>query len=165
MLYILVIVLCVAADQAVKLYVTSHLALYETAPLLPGIVELFYIQNTGGGFSILTNHTQLLTVLTAALMAVIAFVLVKRTFPHPLAMWTLTLILGGGLGNLADRVRLGYVVDMFNFQFMDYPVFNVADILVVCGTIGFAAYYLLLHDKITKKETSGDGTDRPASGA
>ena len=129
MLYILAIVLCVAADQAVKLYVTSHLALYETAPLLPGIVELFYIQNTGGGFSILTNHTQLLTVLTAALMAVIAFVLVKRTFPHPLAMWTLTLILGGGLGNLADRVRLGYVVDMFNFQFMDYPVFNVADIL------------------------------------
>ena len=165
MLYILAIVLCVAADQAVKLYVTSHLALYETAPLLPGIVELFYIQNTGGGFSILTNHTQLLTVLTAALMAVIAFVLVKRTFPHPLAMWTLTLILGGGLGNLADRVRLGYVVDMFNFQFMDYPVFNVADILVVCGTIGFAAYYLLLHDKITKKETSCDGTDRPASGA
>ena len=165
MLYILAIVLCVAADQAVKLYVTSHLALYETAPLLPGIVELFYIQNTGGGFSILTNHTQLLTVLTAALMAVIAFVLVKRTFPHPLAMWTLTLILGGGLGNLADRVRLGYVVDMFNFQFMSYPVFNVADILVVCGTIGFAAYYLLLHDKITKKETSGDGTDRPASGA
>ena len=164
-MYILAIVLCVAADQAVKLYVTSHLALYETAPLLPGIVELFYIQNTGGGFSILTNHTQLLTVLTAALMAVIAFVLVKRTFPHPLAMWTLTLILGGGLGNLADRVRLGYVVDMFNFQFMDYPVFNVADILVVCGTIGFAAYYLLLHDKITKKETSGDGTDRPASGA
>ena len=163
MLYILAIALCVAADQAVKLYVVSHLALYETAPLLPGVVELFYIQNTGGGFSILTNHTQLLTILTAAVMAVIAFLLVKKVFPHPLAMWTLTLILGGGLGNLADRVRLGYVVDMFNFQFMNYPVFNVADILVVCGTIGFAAYYLLLHDKITEKETSGDGTDSPAS--
>ena len=164
MLYILAIALCVAADQAVKLYVVSHLALYETAPLLPGVVELFYIQNTGGGFSILTSHTQLLTILTAAVMAVIAFLLVKKVFPHPLAMWTLTLILGGGLGNLADRVRLGYVVDMFNFQFMNYPVFNVADILVVCGTIGFAAYYLLLHDKITEKETSGDGTDSPAGG-
>ena len=163
MLYILAIVLCVAADQAVKLYVTSHLALYETAPLLPGIVELFYIQNTGGGFSILTNHTQLLTVLTAALMAVIAFVLVKRTFPHPLAMWTLTLILGGGLGNLADRVRLGYVVDMFNFQFMDYPVFNVADILVVCGTVCFAAYYLFLYDKPSKK--GGEEADYGADGA
>lgn len=164
MLYILAIALCVAADQAVKLYVVSHLALYETAPLLPGIVELFYIQNTGGGFSILAGRTQLLTVLTAVVMAAIAYLLVKKVFPHPLAMWTLTLILGGGLGNLADRVRLGYVVDMFNFQFMSYPVFNVADILVVCGTIGFAAYYVLLHDKITEKETSGDGADHPASG-
>ncbi len=165
MLYILAIALCIAADQAVKLYVTSHLALYESAPLLPGFLELFYIQNTGGGFSILTNHTQLLTVLTAALMAVIAVLLVKKVFSHPLAMWTLTLILGGGLGNLIDRVRLGYVVDMFNFQFVSYPVFNVADILVVCGTIGFAAYYLLLHDRIAEKETSNNGTDRPASGA
>ena len=165
MLYILAIALCIAADQAVKLYVTSHLALYESAPLLPGFLELFYIQNTGGGFSILSNHTQLLTVLTAALMAVIAVLLVKKVFSHPLAMWTLTLILGGGLGNLIDRVRLGYVVDMFNFQFVSYPVFNVADILVVCGTIGFAAYYLLLHDRIAEKETSSNGTDRPASGA
>ncbi len=165
MLYILAIALCLAPDQAVKLYVTSHLALYESAPLLPGFLELFYIQNTGGGFSILTNHTQLLTVLTAALMAVIAVLLVKKVFSHPLAMWTLTLILGGGLGNLIDRVRLGYVVDMFNFQFVSYPVFNVADILVVCGTIGFAAYYLLLHDRIAEKETSSNGTDRPASGA
>ena len=165
MLYLLAIALCIGADQAVKYYVVTHLELYESAPLLPGVVELFHIRNTGGGFSILTNHTQLLTVLTAALMAVIAVLLVKKVFSHPLAMWTLTLILGGGLGNLIDRVRLGYVVDMFNFQFVSYPVFNVADILVVCGTIGFAAYYLLLHDRIAEKETSSNGTDRPASGA
>ena len=152
MLYILAIILCVAADQAVKLYVTSQLALYESAPLLPGVVELFYVRNTGGGFSILTGHTWLLTVITSLLMAGIAALLVRKIFPHPLAMWTLTLVLGGGLGNLLDRVRLGYVVDMFNFQFVNYPVFNVADILVVCGTIGFAAYYLLLHDKVTKTE-------------
>ena len=162
MLYLLAIALCIAADQAVKYYVASHLALYEKAPLLPGVVELFHIRNTGGGFSILAGHTWILTVLTAALMAGIAWVLVKKHFPHPLAMWTLTLILGGGLGNLIDRVRLGYVVDMFHFQFINYPVFNVADILVVCGTIGFAAYYLLLHDKL-KEETEGtdDGTGTP----
>lgn len=145
--YLLAIVLCIAADQAVKFYVVSHLELYEHAPLLPGIVELFHIRNTGGGFSILAGHTWVLTALTALLMLGIAVLLVKKYFSHPLAMWTLTIILGGGLGNLIDRVRLGYVVDMFNFQFMNYPVFNVADILVVCGTIGFAAYYLLLHDK------------------
>ena len=140
MWYILALVLCVAADQAVKFWTVAHLGLYETAPLIPGVVELMYVQNTGGGFSILAGHTWLLTAVTA------------------LAMWTLTAILGGGLGNLVDRVRLGYVVDMFNFQFMNYPVFNVADILVVCGVIGFAAYYLLLHDKVTgKKEKDHDG--------
>ncbi len=161
--YLLTILLCVAADQAVKYYVVTHLALYESAPLLPGLVELYYIRNTGGGFSILSGHTWLLTLLTAAVMVVVAVLLARRTFPHPLAMWTLTAILGGGLGNLIDRVRLGYVVDMFNFQFMRYPVFNVADILVVCGTIGFAAYYLLLHDRVAKKETD-HGTDQPDGG-
>lgn len=162
--YILAIILCVAADQAVKLYVVSRLALYESAPLLPGVVELLYIRNTGGGFSILTGHTWILTVVTAALMAGIAALLVKRYFSHPLAMWTLTVILGGGLGNLIDRVRLGYVVDMFHLQFMDYPVFNVADILVVCGVIGFAAYYLLLHDKEAEEKEPEHGTDLPDGG-
>ncbi len=164
--FILAILLCIAADQAVKYYVVTHLALYESAPLLPGIVELLHIQNTGGGFSILSGHTWALTVLTAALMAGIGYVMVKKLFPHPLAMWTLAAILGGGLGNLIDRVRLGYVVDMFNFQFMSYPVFNVADILVVCGTIGFAAYYLFLHDREKPEETKEPehGTDSSDGG-
>lgn len=163
MRYLLAILLCVAADQAVKLFVTANLALYESAPLLPGLVELHYIQNTGGGFSILEGHTWLLTLVTALLMAGIALLLIRRTFRHPLAMWTLTLILGGGLGNLIDRVRLGYVVDMFSFQFISFPVFNVADILVVCGAVGFAAYYLLLYGRAEKEE--GDGTTDPAGGA
>ncbi|MDE7262811.1 MAG: signal peptidase II [Oscillospiraceae bacterium] len=158
--YILAVLLCVAADQAVKLYIVSRLALYEHAPLIPGFVELFYIQNTGGGFSILTGHTWVLTVLTAALMIGIAALLVKKVFPHTLAMWTLTVTLGGGLGNLIDRVRLGYVVDMFNFQFMSYPVFNVADILVVCGVIGFAIYYVFLYGRQEKNH----GTNHPDGG-
>ncbi len=161
MAYILAIIACVAADQAVKYYVVSHLALYESAPLIPGFMELLHIRNTGGGFSILAGHTWILTVLTAVLMAGVAAALVKKVFAHPLAMWTLTAILGGGLGNLVDRVRLGYVVDMFNFQFMRYPVFNVADILVVCGTVGFAVYYLLLHDREAKGKEPEHGTDLP----
>lgn len=159
--YILVLLLCIAADQAVKLYVVSHLALYESAPLVPGVVELLYIQNTGGGFSILTGHTWVLTLVTSALMIGIAALLVKKVFPHPLAMWTLTIVLGGGLGNLIDRIRLGYVVDMFNFQFMSYPVFNVADILVVCGVIGFAIYYVLIYGKQEAKKETDHGTDQP----
>lgn len=165
MAYLLTILLCVAADQAVKLYVVSRLALYESAPLIPGVVEMLYVQNTGAGFSLLEGYTWVLTAVTAVLMAGIAVLLVKKRFPHPLAMWTMTAILGGGLGNLIDRVRLGYVVDMFNFQFMRYPVFNVADILVVGGVIGFAAYYLLLHDRVSaRKEEAGHDAHQPDSG-
>ena len=157
MIYLIAIAACVAADQA------ANLGLYQSRPLIPGFVELLYVQNTGGGFSILSRHTWLLTALTAVVMAGIAALLVKKVFSHPLAMWTLTLALGGGLGNLIDRVRLGYVVDMFNFQFIRYPVFNVADIFVVVGIIGFAAYYLLLDDKVRgQKETAGKHMEPPA---
>ena len=158
MLYLFVVALCIIADQALKLWTVANLDLYESMPLLPGIVELYYIRNTGGGFSILTGHTWLLAVLTVVLMGVLAALIIKKVFTHPLAVWTLTLIIGGGLGNLIDRVRLGYVVDMFNLTFMNYPVFNIADILVVCGAIGFGVYYLLLHDKVTA-QTKGEGGD------
>ena len=163
MIYLIAIAACVAADQAMKLWTAANLGLYQSRPLIPGFVELLYVQNTGGGFSILSRHTWLLTALTAVVMAGIAALLVKKVFSHPLAMWTLTLALGGGLGNLIDRVRLGYVVDMFNFQFIRYPVFNVADIFVVVGNIGYAAYYLLLDDKVRgQKETAGKHMEPPA---
>lgn len=164
MRYFLAILLCVAADQAVKLWVVSRLALYESAPLVPGIVELYYIRNTGGGFSILTDHTWLLTAVTAVLMAGIAAVLFKKMFSHPLAMWTLTAILGGGLGNLVDRVRLGYVVDMFNFQFMDYPVFNVADICVVSGCVLGLVYFQWFYEKYDKRGKADGNADAPSGG-
>ena len=162
--YLLTILLCVAADQAVKYYVVTHLALYESAPLLPGLVELYYIRNTGGGFSILSGHTWLLTLLTAAVMVVVALLLARKTFPHPLAMWTLTAILGGGLGNLIDRVRLGYVVDMFNFQFIDYPVFNVADMCIVSGCILGLIYYQWFYEKYDKRGKSDGNADAPPKG-
>ena len=169
MLYILVIALCVAADQLMKFWTVANFELYDSAPLLPGIAELTYIQNTGGGFSILEGHTWLLVALTAVLMAVLGWLLIKKLFPHPLAMWSLTLILGGGVGNLIDRIRLGFVVDMFNFQFIRFPVFNIADICVVCGAIGFAIYYLFLDGKAAKSTeiktegTADDGSDQTES--
>ncbi len=145
LLQLTVILAIIAADQGVKLYTVNRLALGESAPLLPGFAELLYVRNTGGGFSILTGHTWLLSVVTAIIMGALAYLLFKGKFTHPLAVWSVTLVLGGGLGNLIDRVRLGYVVDMFHFQFWPfYPVFNVADICVVCGVAGFAVCYLFL---------------------
>ena len=110
----------VSGDQALKLWVAGNFALFETRPLLPGFLELKYVQNTGGGWSVLSEHTWLLSILTALIMAAVAVVLARRVVRHPLGVWACTLILTGGLGNLVDRLRLGYVVDMFNFQFIPF---------------------------------------------
>ena len=133
MLFYILAALTVAAlvglDQWVKYWVTSHLALGETAPLWEG------------------DYTWLLTAITALVLAAILFALVCRIIRHPLGRWSSVILFSGGLGNLIDRVRLGYVVDMFDFQFIRYPVFNVADMFVVAGVIGCAIYFLFLYEK------------------
>ena len=161
--YVTIFLALLIADQAVKLWVVRNLVLYESAPLLPGVVELKYIRNTGGGWSILSDYTWLLSILTAVIMLVLLFLLVRKIVRHPLGRAACVLLLSGGCGNLIDRLRLGYVVDMFNFQFMSYPVFNVADIAVVCGMILGAVYYLFLyekHDAPRREDGHGDPVSR-----
>ena len=162
-LYTAVFLVLLAADQILKYWITQNLALYESMPLIPGLVELKYIQNTGGGWSILSNYTWLLSLLTSIILVVVLILLIKGIIRHPLGRWGCVLLLAGGLGNLIDRFRLGYVVDMFNFQFMDFPVFNIADICVVCGMALAAVYYLFFYDKYDAKprrDAHGDPSDR-----
>ena len=83
---------------------------------------------------------------------------------HPLGVLAGCLIVSGGLGNILDRVRLGYVVDMFNFQFMDYPVFNVADMCIVCGCVLGLIYYQWFYEKYDKEGASHGNADAPSHG-
>ena len=169
MIYAAALLLLLAADQLVKLWVVRHMELFDTMALLPGFVELKYVQNTGGGWSVLSEHTWLLSLLTALIMAVVLFLMLRRVVRHPLGLWSCTLVLAGGLGNLIDRLRLGYVVDMFHFQFWSsYPVFNVADICIVIGMILGAVYYLFLYEKVDAPRWKGgakDGADPAEPGA
>ena len=164
MLYGIVALALLAADQVLKLWVAGSFALLESRPLLPGLVELKYVRNTGGGWSVLSGHTWLLSLLTAVILLLLSVLLWRRIVRHPAGRWACTLIIAGGLGNLIDRLRLGYVVDMFNFLFMDYPVFNIADICVVCGMILAAVYYILLYEKYDargRRDSHGDAPDSP----
>ena len=102
-----------------------------------------------------------LVAVTSCIVLAVAFALVRRIVRHPFGVAACFLIISGGLGNIIDRVRQGYVVDMFNFLFMDYPVFNVADICVVCGCIMGAIYYLWLYEKYDKKDKKHGDTDAP----
>ena len=150
-----------ALDQWVKYWVTVNLPLGESIPLLPGFMQLRTVHNYGAAWSSFSGMRWLLVAVTSVIVLAVAYVLVRRIVRYPLGVAACFLILSGGLGNIIDRVRLGYVVDMFDFQFMNYPVFNVADIAVVCGAVLAAVYYLWFYEKYDKKDRQDGDTDAP----
>ena len=148
-------------DQWLKAYVTANIPLGSSQPLLPGFVELNTVHNYGAAWSSFSGMRWLLVAVTCAIVAAVAYVLVKKIVRHPLGVAACWLVLSGGIGNIIDRVRLGYVVDMFHFEFWPtYPVFNVADICVVAGAILGAIYYLWFYEKYDRKK--GDSHDSEA---
>lgn len=156
MWYVLLLAACVAGDQLLKWWVTAHLEMGQSAPLLPGVVQLTRLHNTGAAWSSFSGKTGLLAIVTIVLMAAVAWLLVKKIVRHPLGVTAGVLILGGGIGTVIDRVCRGYVVDMFDLQFISYPIFNLADCFVVVGVILGAVYYLWFYDKYDKKEPKDD---------
>lgn len=156
-----------ALDQWVKRYITLTLPLGESRPLLPGFLELKAVHNYGAAWSSFSGQRWLLVIATSCIVLVLLFLLVRRVVRHPLGVLACCLIVSGGVGNILDRARLGYVVDMFNFQFMNYPVFNVADICIVSGCVlGFIYYqwFYEKYDKREKKEKPHGNADTPSRG-
>lgn len=133
-------VLCVAADQAVKWLVVNTMTLGQSQPLLPPLLRLTRVHNYGAAWSSFSGARWLLIILTAVGMCVLAWLLVK-VVRHPLGQWSLACILGGGIGNLIDRVLNGEVVDYINLLFMRFAVFNFADI---CVCVGVALWVLVI---------------------
>lgn len=140
----------VVLDQWVKLLTVASFAApaaqqtmtaSEPQRLIPGIMQLTRVHNYGAAWSSLSGSRWLLVVLTGGGMVLLSWLLV-RIVRHPLGQWSLSLVIGGGVGNLIDRVRFGYVVDMLDVTFISYPVFNIADCFVVVGTVAAVVYYL-----------------------
>lgn len=133
--------LAVAADQVVKLWVRRNMALGEARPFIPHFIELYHTVNTGGAFSLFNRYTWALTTISAILTVFLILALWKGWFvSNRFSQLCVTLVLAGAAGNLIDRAAFGKVTDMFNFTFMKFGVFNVADICVVSGVIGYAGY-------------------------
>lgn len=153
-----------ALDQWVKRYITLTLPLGESRPLLPGFVELKTVHNYGAAWSSFSGMRWLLVAATGCIVLALLVLLVRRVVRHPLGVLALCLIVSGGLGNILDRVRLGYVVDMFNFQFINYPVFNVADMCIVCGCLLGLVYYQWFYEKYDKRGKADGNPDAPSRG-
>ena len=159
MLYAVLVAALIALDQVVKFLVRTRIPLGGSVPFIPYVMDLTFVKNTGAAFSMLEEHTWLLTVISAVVSVVLAAALVKGFFKHPLGRIPLALVLAGAVGNLIDRAVLGYVVDMFRTLFMNFAVFNVADICVVVGSIAGGAYYLFLYDRLEGKEPEHEQAD------
>lgn len=147
MLYYLISIGLVGIDQLVKWWIRGNIPLGQSIPFIPYLMDLTYTQNTGAAFSSFTGMTWMLALVSLGASVVIAVLLGKNFFPGVWGKLSLSLILGGAVGNLIDRVALGFVTDMFETTFMDFAVFNVADICVVVGGFLMVVYVLLLWDK------------------
>lgn len=145
--YLIFAVVWVALDQGVKFLVRAAIPLHTSQTFLPGLFDLTYIRNTGAAFSILRSQTWLLTVLSGIAVVVLLVLLLRRAIPSKLGMLSLSLLLAGAAGNFIDRLAFGYVTDMFQTTFMNFPVFNVADIGVVVG-----GFFLVLAVLTAKEE-------------
>lgn len=138
LLQIILFILLVAIDQGTKLLTLNYFSNgAESIQIIDGIIELTFVKNTGAAFGMFSNGTLFLTILVVFIFAFILYV--KRRLPKERKYFPLHIlivfILAGAAGNLVDRIRLQYVVDMIHFYWFEFPVFNVADIYVTCSSV------------------------------
>ena len=143
----------VALDQLTKYLVVANIDLHGYVQAIPGLFHLTYIQNDGAAFSMLRGQQWLFTLLFALLTVAIIWEFFKKKMGFSaFERWCIVAIWAGGLGNMIDRVRLGYVVDMVNLEFMEFAVFNVADCFITCGCIALVVSLVFFNRTFWKDE-------------
>ena len=150
----------IGIDQLIKLWAVQVLQPVGAMPLIPRVVELRFVLNPGMAFSLLSGKQLFLIIATSAALLAVAYGLFFRSRGKRLQQAALVLVLGGGIGNLIDRVLNGYVVDFFATTFMNFAVFNVADCFVCVGAALFVI--AVLRQELNAKKEQKAGTDENA---
>lgn len=141
----------VALDQLSKFLVVEHIPLYGYVEAIPGLFHLTYVQNIGAAFSMLRGQQWLFALLFIVLTVAIVWEFSKKRLPFTtFERWCIVAIYAGGLGNMIDRLWLGYVVDMVAVDFMEFAVFNVADSFITCGCILLMVHLLFFNREFWK---------------
>ncbi len=145
--------LIVAIDQFTKFLVLENIPLHSTVDFIPGILSFTYVRNTGAAFSSFEGAQWLFVIVFVLFTAAIVWEFSGKRWPFTtFERWLITAIYAGGVGNMIDRFRFGYVVDMLQTEFMDFPVFNVADSFITCGCILLMAHLFLVNKEFWKEE-------------
>ena len=145
--------LIVAADQITKYRVVAQIPLFGQVPAIPGLFHLTYVQNTGAAFSSFEGMHWLFALVFLTLTAGVVWEFSGKRLPFTtLERWCVAAIWAGGLGNIIDRLRLGYVVDMIEVEFMRFAVFNVADCFITCGCVLLLVHLAFFNKEFWKEE-------------
>ena len=142
-----------ALDQLTKILVVENIPLYGHLDMVPGVVSLTYVQNTGAAFSSFKGMQWLFLLVFIVFTVGVIWEFSKKKLPFTtFERWCISVIYAGGLGNMIDRLRLGYVVDMIKTEFMEFPVFNVADSFITCGCIALLVHLFFFNRDFWKDE-------------
>ena len=143
----------VILDQWTKALTVTKIPLYWEVPVVDGLFHFTYVQNTGAAFSSFQGQQWLFALIFAVFTVLLLWELKKKSMGfQPFDRWCIAAIWAGGLGNMIDRVRLGYVVDMIEVEFLTFPVFNVADCFITCGCAALMISLLLFNKEFWKDE-------------
>ena len=151
MIYELIILLLVGIDQLSKILALKYLKNVESIPIIQNMFHLTYVENRGAAFGMFQNN-QIIFVIVALVASIYGLYYLHKKKVNILGKVSILLIISGALGNLIDRVRLGFVVDYFDFRIIWEYVFNIADIFVVLGTILLCIYILFYEDNKEKQK-------------
>lgn len=150
-IYYFVIALCLICDQVIKGLTVQYIPLSSQMPLIPHVLSLQYIKNTGAAWGVLAGKMQLFYIITIVVVVAFFVLLHQEGKKSRLLGFALSFLIGGALGNFIDRLRLQYVVDMFRFDFIDFPIFNFADACLTIGVILLLIYILFFERKSGKR--------------
>lgn len=155
---LVLVVLLVLIDQAIKYFVITNIDLYETFYTLSinghNLFSITHVRNNGAAWSIFAGKTILLTVIAVIAIILVLFLIASGRFKLKLEVVMLSFIMAGGIGNIIDRIKYKEVIDYIQTDFIDFPVFNFADICVVVGAIGFCVAYLIIESINNHKKRS-----------
>ena len=163
MWYAIVAILILIADQGLKYWVTLNIPLDNGhVTLIPGVLELTNIHNNGAAFSILQHAPHWIFILFTLVFAAIAVFCLRRNVVHgKVGRWSVVLVLAGAVGNCIDRILSGYVVDMFNFLFVRFAVFNLADIFIVVAGIALCLHVIFYRGDGSEGESAPKPARKP----
>jgi len=141
LIYFISAAFMIIVDQLIKYWAVTELAPIGNINIIKGFFHLTYVENSGAAFSMLEGKQTFFIIITFAAFFLFYYIYKTGIVSGKLANWAGTFVAGGAIGNFIDRIRLGYVIDMFNFELIDFPVFNFADI---CITVGGALFVLII---------------------